>query len=95
MTILVDISELAYLKALVACIDAGEDIVLTRDGRTVATINIAKPDAHTRIRRVPGLFAHLGPMEDPDLFLRPDPELWELAESHDEDEFYRPQTPKT
>ena len=44
MTILVDISELADLKALVACIDAGEDIVLTRDGRTVATINMAGAD---------------------------------------------------
>lgn len=25
--------------------------------------------------RVPGLYAHLGPLQDPDLFLRPDPEL--------------------
>ena len=94
MTIRVDIAELADLEALIAHIDAGEDIVLTRDGQAVATIDIAKPEARQAIERVPGLFAHLGPMDDPDIFFRPDPEFTELAESHDERDFYRSPTPE-
>jgi len=93
MTIRLDIAELADLEALNALIDAGEDVILMRDGQAVATIDIAKAEAPQSIERVPGLFAHLGPMEDPDIFFRPDPEFTELAESHDERHFYRPPPP--
>jgi antitoxin (DNA-binding transcriptional repressor) of toxin-antitoxin stability system len=94
MTIEVDINGQDALSELVAHIDAGEDLVLlTRDGETVAIARRPEPKV-AQVDRVPGVWAHLGPMDDPDLFLRPDPEFEELAESHDEDEFYRPLTPK-
>lgn len=94
MTVRVDIAALADLEALIAWIEEGEDILLTRDGQVVATINIAKQEVEEPVERVPGLFAHLGPMEDPDLFFRPDPEFIELAESHDERDFYQPLPPE-
>lgn len=91
MTIQVDIEGQAILAELVARIEAGEEVLLTRDGETVAAVTKVVPPAKP-IERVPGLFAHLGPMDDPDIFFRPDPEFTELAESHDEDDFYRPPT---
>lgn len=94
MAIQIDIAQQGALAELVAHIDAGEDVVLlTRDGETVAIARKPEPPAK-RVERIPGLFAHLGPMDDPDVFFHPDPEFIELAESHDEDEFYRPQTPE-
>ena len=93
MTIQVDIAEQATVAELVAHIDAGEDVLLTRDGETVAVVTKVEPPARP-VERVPGVWAHLGPMDDPDIFFRPDPEFVELAESHDEDDFYRPQTPE-
>lgn len=95
MTVQVDIRRQGALEELVALIEAGEDlVVLTRDGETVAVAH--RPEAPVqRGERVPGLFAHLGPMDDPDVFFRPDPEFAELAESRDEDRFYWPQTPET
>ena len=92
MTIQVDIAEQALLAELVARIEAGEEVLLTRDGQTVAALTKVEPPAK-RPDRIPGAWAHLGPMEDPYLFLRSDPELEELAESHDEDDFYRPLKP--
>ena len=93
MTIQVDITEQAILAELVARIEAGEEVLLMRDGETVAAVTKVEPPAQP-VERVPGLWAHLGPMDDPDIFFRPDPEFAELAESHDEDDFYRPQTPE-
>lgn len=81
MTIRVDVSELADLQEFLAHVDAGEDFVLTRDGLPVATINSAKPEEHPRGPRVPGLWTKYGPLEDPDLFLRPDPELVALMDA--------------
>jgi antitoxin (DNA-binding transcriptional repressor) of toxin-antitoxin stability system len=75
MTIRVDISDLADLAELVAHLDAGEDVVLTRDGEALATVNVTKPPTKQRPDRVPGVWAKYGPLEDPDLFLRSDPEL--------------------
>ncbi|MGH1560608.1 hypothetical protein ACRAWD_29005 [Caulobacter segnis] len=94
MTIRIDIAELADLEALIAHIDAGEDFVLTRCGQTVATVDVAKQEARESIERIPGRYAHLGPMDDPDIFFRPDPEFTELAESKDERDFYRPPPPR-
>ncbi len=88
MTIRVDIAEQATVAELVAHIDAGEDVLLTRNGETVAVVTKIEPPA-PRVERVPGVWAHLGPMDDPDIFSRPDPEFEELAESRDEDDFYR------
>jgi antitoxin (DNA-binding transcriptional repressor) of toxin-antitoxin stability system len=75
MTIRFDIKEQAELAELVARMEAGEEVLLMRDGEAVATINAAKPAERPRGQRVPGLWAKYGPLEDPDLFLRPDPEL--------------------
>jgi antitoxin (DNA-binding transcriptional repressor) of toxin-antitoxin stability system len=93
MTVQVDITEQAILAELVARIEAGEEVLLTRDGETVAALTKVEAPAKL-VERVPGLFAHLGPMDDPDIFFRPDPEFIELAESHDEDDFYRPSPTK-
>jgi antitoxin (DNA-binding transcriptional repressor) of toxin-antitoxin stability system len=94
MTIRVDIAEQDALAELVAHVRAGEDVVLISGEETIAVAR--PPESPVRQgERIPGLFAHLGPMDDPDLFFRPDPEFLELAESADEDEFYRPQTRET
>lgn len=78
MTIQVDIAKQDALAELVAHVRAGEDVVLTADGETIA---IAKPPEPTPVRkRTPGAWAHLGQLQDSDLFLRPDPELEEAAD---------------
>jgi antitoxin (DNA-binding transcriptional repressor) of toxin-antitoxin stability system len=88
MTVQIDIAEQSTVAELVAHIDAGEDVLLTRDGETVAVVT--KVELPTkRVERIPGVWAHLGPMDDPYIFSRPDPEFEELAESRDEDDFYR------
>ncbi len=80
MTIRVNVADLADLAELLAHIDAGEDFVLTRDGEVVATVNALKKVEEPRRKRTPGAWAHLGQLQDPDLFLRPDPELEEAAD---------------
>lgn len=88
MTIQIDIAGENPIADLLAQIEAGEEVLLTRGGETVAIVR--KPDPPVkRPKRVPGVWAHLGPMDDPYIFSRPDPELEELAESRDEDDFYR------
>lgn len=89
MTIQVNIAKAkATLSELVARAEAGEEVVLMRNGRPVATINASA--SPPKKKRVAGAWAHLGPMEDPDVFLRPDAEFAEDAEAADEDELYRP-----
>jgi antitoxin (DNA-binding transcriptional repressor) of toxin-antitoxin stability system len=80
MTIRVNLADLADLAEFVAHIEAGEDFVLLRDGETLATVNTLKKPANERRKRVPGAWAHFGQLQDPDLFLRPDPELEEAAD---------------
>ncbi len=76
MTIRVNVADLADLAEFLAHIEAGEDFVLTRDGEALATVNTAKiARQQSRGERVPGVWAKYGPLQDPDLFLRPDPEL--------------------
>ena len=79
MTVHVNIAKAkATLSELVARAEAGEEVVLTRNGKPVATI---KPhDDHPRKRRA-GAWAHLGKLDDPYLFLRPDRELEELMDA--------------
>lgn len=88
MTIQVDIAGEDPIAELLAQIETGQEVLLTRDGQTVAVVR--KPDPPvTRPKRVPGAWAHLGPMEDPYILSRADPQFEELAESRDEDDFYR------
>jgi antitoxin (DNA-binding transcriptional repressor) of toxin-antitoxin stability system len=88
MTIQIDIAGENPLAELVEQVKAGEEVLLTEHGETFAIVRKSAP-AVKRPKRVPGAWAHLGTFQDPDLFLRPDPELEELAESRDEDHFYR------
>lgn len=89
MTIRVDIGEQTTLAELLAHIEAGEEVVLARGGETIAIVRPHEPSVKPS-DRIPGPLSHLGPMEDPDVFFHPDPEFIELAESRDEDDFYRP-----
>lgn len=90
MTVHVNIARAkATLSELVSRAEAGEEVVLTRNGKPVARITseggpAVKPD------RVPGAWAHLGVMESDDVAFLSDPELVEAAEAADEDEYYRP-----
>lgn len=88
MTVHVNIAEAkAKLSELVARAEAGEEVILARAGKPAVRLTPVPPAAkpHRRI----GDLAHLGPLEDPDLFLRPDLEFIEASMSRDEDEFYR------
>lgn len=88
MTVQVNIAKAkATLSELIARAEAGEEVVLMRNGKPVATIQstVTKP----KPKRVAGAWAHLGRMEDPYLFLKRDPELIEAADAADEDEYYR------
>ena len=82
MTIQMNIAEAkAKLSELVARAEAGEDVVIARDGKPIVTL---APRAEARPkdgRRPLGFWAHLGPMTDPDIFLRPDPELEALMDA--------------
>lgn len=90
MTVHVNIAKAkATLSELVARAEAGEEVVLTRNGKPVARIKAEEPAPAKPHRRV-GAWTHLGPMEDPNLFRRPDPELIEAAEAADEDGLYAP-----
>lgn len=65
--------------------EAGEEVTIARDGTPVARLTpVEKP----RRRRL-GAWAHLGRLQDPDLFLQPDPAIEAAAQACDEDEFYR------
>ncbi|HQR91381.1 MAG: hypothetical protein B7Z44_13510 [Caulobacter sp. 12-67-6] len=78
MTIQVDIAKQNALAELVAHVRAGEDVVLTSDGQAIA---VARPSEPQRVRkRTPGAWAHLGQLQDPDLFLRPDPDMEQAAD---------------
>lgn len=90
MTVQVNIAKAkATLSELVARAEAGEEVVLMRNGKPVVTLTPTLAPASRGHRRI-GAWAHLGPMEDPDMFSQPDPEMAELAESADEDHVYRP-----
>lgn len=74
MTVHVNIAKAkATLSELIAKAEAGEEVVLTRNGKPVATIQAAV--AQPKPRRFLGAWAHLGPIEDPNLFIGPDPEM--------------------
>lgn len=74
MTLQVNIAKAkATLSELVARAEAGEDVVLMRNGKPVAKISKSGPPV-ARGPRKPGAFAKYGPLP-PDLFLGPDPDI--------------------
>ncbi len=75
------------LSELVARAEAGEEIVLARAGKPIVVLTLCAQTQ--KKKRVAGAWAHLGPLEDPDLFAAPDPVFIETAQSRDEDTFYQ------
>lgn len=63
----------AKLSELIALAEAGEEVVIARDGKPAVILTPAPPPV--KRRRQLGVWAKYGPLQDPDLFLRPDPEL--------------------
>lgn len=75
MTIQVNIAEAkAKLSELVARAEAGEDVVIARHGKPVVTLT-AKATPRAQRPGLLGIWSHLGPLKDPELFLRRDPEI--------------------
>ena len=80
MTIQINIAEAkAKLSELVARAEAGEEVIIARAGKPSVTLRPVNTETEGPRRR-PGAWAHYGKLEDPDLFLRPDPELEEAAD---------------
>lgn len=71
----------AKLSELVARAEAGEEVVIARNGRPSVRLVAADADARSKRRRPIGLWDHLGLELGEDLFLRPDHELIEAAEN--------------
>jgi prevent-host-death family protein len=83
MVVQVNIAEAkAKLSELVARAERGEEVVIARRGKPVVTLTAkaAVDPAPTKGKRRLGVWAHYGPLTDPDLFLRPDPELEAAAD---------------
>ncbi len=79
MTIQVNIAEAkAKLSELVARAEAGEEVVIARHGRPV--VSLTPKTTQTTGKRRLGVWKQYGPLGDPDLFLRPDPEIQEWVE---------------
>jgi prevent-host-death family protein len=80
MTVQMNIAQAkARLSELVALAEAGEEVVIARDGKPVVTLTPRNPPGPPRPRTL-GLWSMCGPLEDPDLFLRHDPELETLMD---------------
>ena len=74
MTIRFDIGNQSALAELVARMEAGEDVLLTRDGETVALVTPPLPAA-PKERRQLGVWEHLNLKLSDDLFIGPDLEI--------------------
>lgn len=74
MTIQVNIAKAkGILSDLVARAEAGEKVILARNGQPVAEINpVAQPPAR---RSIVGIWDHLGPLQNPNMFFEPDPDV--------------------
>jgi antitoxin (DNA-binding transcriptional repressor) of toxin-antitoxin stability system len=80
MSVQMNIAEAkAKLSELVARAENGEEVFIARAGKPAVRLVVDRPRIKGR-RRQPGAWAHLGKLEDPYLFLRPDPELEEAAD---------------
>jgi prevent-host-death family protein len=74
MTVQVNVAEAkAKLSELLARAEAGEEVVIARHGRAIATL-VAKTPPAPQGKRPLGVWRRYGPLVDPDLFLGPDPE---------------------
>jgi len=74
MTIQINIAEAkAKLSELVARAEAGEEVIIARAGKPSVTLRPVETKPSTGKRRL-GIWAHLGKLKDPDLFIGPDPE---------------------
>jgi prevent-host-death family protein len=83
MTIQVNIAEAkAKLSELVARAERGEEVVIARHGKPIVTLTVkaAASSRPTEGKRRLGVWEHYGPLIDPELFLRPDPELEAAAD---------------
>ena len=83
MTIRVDIKDQAHLAELVARMEAGEEVLLVRNGRTVAMVS-APPHDPSRAPKQPrrlGVWAHLDLDIPAEVFTDPDPELEALMDA--------------
>jgi prevent-host-death family protein len=82
MTVQMNIAQAkAKLSELVARAEAGEEVIIARDGKPVVTLAPRVSPKPKDGRRPLGFWAHLGPMADPDIFLRSDPELEALMDA--------------
>ncbi len=80
MTIRVEMRGYPELEKLAALLEANDVVLLTRNGEIVAEARRVKVPVE-RKKRVPGALAHLGPMDDPFVFSRPDEALKGVAET--------------
>ncbi len=79
MTVMFNVAEAkAKLSELIARAEAGEDVIIARGGKAAVVLKPTRSVSPKR--RQPGAWAHLGKLEDPYLFLRPDAELEEAAD---------------
>lgn len=85
MTIRVDIKDQADLAELVARMEAGEEVLLTRDGEAVAMVSA--PPETSSLARAPkgprrlGVWEHLNLNIPAKVFTDPDPELAALMDA--------------
>lgn len=80
MAIQMNIAEAkAKLSELVTRAEKGEEVLIARAGKPAVRLVVERPWIQGE-RRKPGAWAHLGKLDDPYLFLRPDPELEEAAD---------------
>jgi prevent-host-death family protein len=80
MTVQMNIAQAkARLSELIALAESGEEVVIARDGKPAVTLTPRNP-AGARRPRTLGLWSKYGPLDDPDLFLRPDPDLEAMME---------------
>jgi len=86
MTIQVNIAEAkAKLSELVARAEKGEEVVIARHGKPIVTLTVKPAPSPAQLplvngKRQLGIWDHLNLKIDPELFLRPDPELEAAAD---------------
>jgi prevent-host-death family protein len=80
MTIQINIAEAkAKLSELVARAEAGEEVIIARAGKPSVVLSPVEAKPKSGKRRL-GVWDHLGPLVDPDLFIGPDPETLEAVD---------------
>jgi prevent-host-death family protein len=81
MTVQMNIAQAkARLSELVARAEAGEDVIIARGGKPVVSL-IPRTAPKAAGPRPLGFWSQGAPLADPDLFLRPDPDLETLMDA--------------